>query len=161
VTFENIRLTRSSRMLFRHGLDHIRISNVSIERVPLADGRIPFLSTAEGGPQIGQPGDGPLDDIVVENFRAEGTGDDSVALFDVRGGERAILQNLAISDSFGRGIYMDRATTDVCVRTARLDRNPIQTGDPGFRAGCPGGLPPAARAAEDAAQPAQAMAGSR
>jgi hypothetical protein len=139
VTFENIRLTRSSRMLFRHGLDHIRISNVSIERVPLADGRIPFLSTAEGGPQLGQPNDGPIGDVLVQDFRAEGTGDDGIALFDVTGREGAFVRNVAISDSFGRGIYVDKTTTNVCFRAARLDRNPLQLDNPGFRSACPGG----------------------
>lgn len=136
VTFENIRVTRGSRMLFRRGLDHIRISNLGIERVPLADGRIPFLSTAEGGPQLGQPNDGSLTDVLVENFVAEGTGDDGIALFDVGGATRALIENVRIADSFGRGIYVDRTTTNVCVRSARLDRNPLQLDNPQFRSAC-------------------------
>lgn len=139
VTFENIRVTRGSRMLFRRDLDHIRISNLAIERVPLADGRIPFLSTAEGGPQLGQPNDGPIEDVLVENFRAEGTGDDGIALFDVAGGS-AVVQNAEIADSFGRGIYIDRTTTNICIRATQLDRNPLQIDNPQFRPGCPEGL---------------------
>jgi hypothetical protein len=151
VTFENIRLTRASRMLFRHGLDHIRIANVSIERVPLADGRIPFLSTAEGGPQLGQPNDGPIGDVTVENFRAEGTGDDSIALFDVAGSDRALIANVAIADSFGRGIYVDRTTTNICFRAAQLDRNPLLLDNPAFRSACPAEAQGERRAATPAA----------
>jgi hypothetical protein len=44
--------------------------------------KVPYLSTSEGGPQIGQPNESPLTDAVVENSQFFGTGDDAIVAFD-------------------------------------------------------------------------------
>ena len=54
--------------------------------------------------QIGQPGDGPIYNVTVENLTAENTGDDSVAFFNVVGG--GVIKNCMIKDSFARGILL-------------------------------------------------------
>lgn len=41
------------------------------------------IATSGGGPQIGQPFDPPIKNVVVENLIADGTGDDSIGLFNV------------------------------------------------------------------------------
>ena len=41
------------------------------------------IATSGGGPQIGQPFDAPIKNVVVENLIADGTGDDSIGLFNV------------------------------------------------------------------------------
>ena len=54
--------------------------------------------------QIGQPNDGSIHNVTVENLVAENTGDDSIALFNVASG--GIIKNCDIRDSFARGIFL-------------------------------------------------------
>ena len=57
--------------------------------------------------QIGQPSDGSIYNVTVENVKAENTGDDSIALFNVvKGG---VVRNSRIKDSFARGILLNKS----------------------------------------------------
>jgi len=67
------------------------------------------LSTSGGGPQLGQPHDQPIHNVTVENLRAENTGDDSIAFFNVASG--GVVRNCKISDSFARGILLYNSPT--------------------------------------------------
>ena len=59
--------------------------------------------------QIGQPSDGSIYNVTVENVKAENTGDDSIALFNVvKGG---VVRNCRIKDSFARGILLNKSPT--------------------------------------------------
>ncbi|MCW4462001.1 hypothetical protein OK349_09810 [Sphingomonas sp. BT-65] len=122
ITIENVRFTRASRLLFRNGIDHLRFSNISVERGPAIDGKVPYLSTSEGGPQIGQPTEGPLLDAVVENSRFFGTGDDAIAAFDTTG---LRVSGVRIEDSFARGILLDHTSTTPCIHDTLIDRSPL------------------------------------
>nr|GGH92196.1 hypothetical protein GCM10011355_01120 [Aquisalinus luteolus] len=133
ITVENIRVTRASRMLFRGGVDNITFRNVSIERQASVGGRIPFLSTAEGGPQMGQPDEGPLTNIVVEDMQAFGTGDDPLAAFDVTG---LFVTSSTFSDSFARGILLDDTSTTPCITDTLVERAPIAPENPSYAWGC-------------------------
>ena len=52
------------------------------------------LATPGGGPQLGQPGDPDIANVTVDGVTAVNTGDDSVALFNVKAG--AIVKNCYI-----------------------------------------------------------------
>lgn len=133
IVVENVRFTRASRLLYRNHLDHLRFSNISIERGPAIGGLVPFLSTSEGGPQIGQPNEGPVIDAVVENSQFFGTGDDAIAAFDATGLK---VSNVRIEDSFARGILLDDTTTTSCIRSALIDRSPLTMLNGAFAWGC-------------------------
>ena len=122
VKLRNILLSRQSRMVIRCGLSNIFISNISI--VKEHDDQC--LSTPGGGPQLGQPGDDDIENVVVSNVRAENTGDDSVALFNVVRG--AVIENCFISDSFARGILLRNSVETVLVNNS-LERSHIEYRD--------------------------------
>ena len=52
------------------------------------------LATPGGGPQLGQPDDPNIVNVTVEGVTAVNTGDDSVALFNVKSG--AVVRNCYI-----------------------------------------------------------------
>ena len=113
--FENVVWSRHARGVIRCGISNIRFSNIEIVR----EAEDWCLSSSGGGPQvklqrkllklvhftqIGQPGDGPIYNVTVENLTAENTGDDSIAFFNVAGG--GVINNCTIKDSFARGILL-------------------------------------------------------
>jgi hypothetical protein len=116
-TFDDIKWTQESRGVFRSGFNQIKILNCDVEREPPINGQTPCLSTSGGGPQIGQPNDAPTTGNVVDNYRAEGTGDDSVAFFNGSG----TINNVKIADSFGRGILLYHSP-NVTVTNADVQR---------------------------------------
>ena len=133
VIVENVLLTRASRMLFRKGVDNILFRNVSIDRHSPIGGRIPFLSTAAGGAQMGQPNEGPLRNVVVERMLTKGTGDDPLAAFDVVG---LRVSDSEFHDSFARGILLNRTSTTPCIKRTLVNRSPLLAENPSFKWGC-------------------------
>lgn len=108
--FDHVRWTEHSRGVIRGGLSNISVTNCRVDRSPLAPQSGPTkrvlgqcMSTSGGGPQLGQPNDPIIYDIVVQNYTAAGTGDDAVALFHVG---RAVVTDCHIEDSFARGILL-------------------------------------------------------
>ena len=90
IVLKDLVLSRQSRMVLRCGISNIVVSNVSILREHPAQ----CLSTPGGGPQLGQPYDEDIHNVTVDGVRAENTGDDSVALLNVKTG--AIVKNCNI-----------------------------------------------------------------
>ena len=43
-----------------------------------------LIATSGDGPNVGQPEDPPVTNVVIDHVVAEGTGDDSIALFNVK-----------------------------------------------------------------------------
>jgi hypothetical protein len=101
VVFDDVAWSRVTRGVFR-GVNDIKILNCAILRDPPVDGHLPCLSSAAGGPQIGQPRDPPTTGDIVQNFTSAGTGDDSLAFFNASGS----VSNVTISDAFARGILL-------------------------------------------------------
>jgi hypothetical protein len=91
IKFENILWTHLSRGVFRY-VNKITIRNYHVAKAPAIEGQVPALSTPSGGPQIGQPWDGNVKDVLVENSTFDGTGDDAIALFNV---ENAVVYGIA------------------------------------------------------------------
>jgi hypothetical protein len=120
VTFDDVLWTRASRGVFRGGMSDVHILNSAIRRDPPVDGQSPCLSSAGGGPQIGQPNDPPTSGNVVRNFTAEGTGDDAVAFFNASGK----IENATISGSFARGILLINSP-DVVINSVHMDASPL------------------------------------
>jgi len=133
IRVENVRFTRASRLLLRGGIDDIRFSNIAMERMPAIGGRVPFLSTAEGGPQLGQPGEGPLTNVHIESAFIEGVGDDAIGAFDVTG---LTVTGSTFVDSFARGLLLDATSTTPCIHDSLLDRNPLLPENTSFLFGC-------------------------
>ena len=84
ILFERVKWTRQSRGVFRLGTNDVTIKDCEISRDNPIDGRGWCLSTSGGGPQFGQPNDPYMHKVRVINFFAEGTGDDSLAFFNVK-----------------------------------------------------------------------------
>jgi hypothetical protein len=101
--------TEHSRGVLRGGISDITFEDTAVRKSSLAPsyGLAPCLATPGGGPQLGQPDDMPIDRIVVRNHTSEGTGDDAIALFNVKTGE---LAGNHLNDSFARGIYLYKST---------------------------------------------------
>lgn len=133
ILVENVLVRRGSRMLMRYGIDHVRFTNVGIFRDPPVGGRIPFLSTSEGGPQIGDVTVAAVSDITFEKMHIEGPGDDGLGIFNVNG---LSVTDSVIEDSFARGILLDTVTTTPCIRSTAVDRSPIMTLNGAFAWGC-------------------------
>ncbi len=167
IVVENVRLTRATRIVFRGGtvsgatMDNVRISNVAVERGPAIGGKIPFIASAEGGPQFfglllptpapsptptptpapycpaasgGEPAiSTPMHNAVVENSDLVATGDDALGMFNVDG---FTMTGTNIGDGLGRGIAFANGATTPCIR-ALINRAPIYTDQsPGFTWGC-------------------------
>jgi hypothetical protein len=122
--FEDIMWTGETRGVFRGGFDHIRISDCMINRADPINGQAPALSSPGGGPQIGQPNDPPVTDVVVENCYIEGTGDDAVGFFNATG----VLRNTVIHDAFTRLLLYNspgiRLEGNTLIRTPIFYDNP-------------------------------------
>ena len=84
ILFERVKWTRQSRGVFRLGTNDVTIKDCEISRDPPIDGRGWCLSSSGGGPQFGQPNDLFMHRVKVISFYAEGTGDDSLAFFNVK-----------------------------------------------------------------------------
>jgi hypothetical protein len=92
-----------------------QVYNSTIERGPPVQGQAQCLSTQSGGLQFGQPTDPPVYGNLVYGLKSQGTGDDSIAMFNDIGGTRKpgggyypqtlILQS-AIGNSFARDILL-------------------------------------------------------
>ena len=117
VHFDRLRFKGSSRGVFRCQVSNIRVSNNIIKK----ENKGWCLATSADGPNIGQPDDPPVFDATVENLIAEGTGDDSVAFFNVK---RGVIRNCKIRDSFARGILLYKSE-DVLLNNNILSRCPL------------------------------------
>merc|ERR1711962_193379 len=118
IVFESITWSRQSRGVIRCGASNLRFSNITIRRDHEGD----CLSPSGGGPQLGQPHDQPIHNVTVENLRAENTGDDSIAFFNVASG--GVVRNSNISDSFARGILLYNSPTTV-LEGNEVERCPV------------------------------------
>ncbi len=101
ITFDDVAWSRVTRGVFRF-VNGVKILNAAILPEPPVHGQAPCLSSAAGGPQIGQPRDPPTTGDVVDNFTSTGTGDDSLAFFNASG----TASHITIADSFARGILL-------------------------------------------------------
>ena len=119
-TFDHVLWTRATRGVFRGGMNNVHILDSMIRRDAPVYGQSPCLSSAGGGPQIGQPRDPPTTGNVVQNFYAEGTGDDSLAFFNASG----TVSNVTISGSFARGILLFNSP-GVAVSNVHMDASPL------------------------------------
>jgi hypothetical protein len=129
VTFDHIIWTEFSRGVFRAGSSNNTVMNSAIVRGPAIGGQTPCLSTSDGGPQFGQPGE-PTYGNTVSNFSAQATGDDAVAFFDDEGGTgftpqpaQSVIENLDIENSFARFVLV--ASTAGASRPSLIIREPI------------------------------------
>ncbi len=101
IFFSNVIWFQESRGAFRH-VNKVHVGNSKILRAPAINGQVPCLSTPDGGPQVGQPGDGPITGANVEDCYFVGTGDDGIAFFNSTG----VARNNYIQDAFARGINL-------------------------------------------------------
>ena len=100
--FDTIKWTYTSRGVFRR-VNNIKILNCIIAKLPSLYEHAPFMATPGGGPQIGNPQDQAIHNVLIDNLVVQSTGDDSLAFFNVDNG---IIKNCRISDSFSRGILL-------------------------------------------------------
>jgi hypothetical protein len=119
VVFDDVAWSRLTRGVFR-GVNDVRILNAAILRDPPVDGQVPCLSTAAGGPQIGQPRDPPTTGDIVQNFTSAGTGDDALAFFNASGS----VSHVTITDSFARGILLYHSP-GVALSDIHVERAPV------------------------------------
>lgn len=122
VAFERVRWTQHSRGVVRGGISNVRFEDTVVERPPPVAGITPCLATAGGGPQIGQPGDGPVYNVTVRNHTSTATGDDSIALFRVQTGS---VTGCSVRDSFVHGIVLYTCAPGVRVSGNTVLRCPI------------------------------------
>lgn len=119
VRFESVRWLGHSRGVV-YDTDNIAVTNTRIERGARVNGVIPFLATNGGGPQL-TGGTRVVYNVSVRNHTAVGTGDDSIALFNVGSGE---VSGCNITDSYARGILLV-GSDNVAVHNNTLLRCPI------------------------------------
>ncbi len=84
LVFENLLMTKLSRVKIRGGISNVRFTNVSTRRVEVG-GRIACYAS-DAGPQFGHAGDGFVENIIMENCYFENTTDDGSAFQDVISG---------------------------------------------------------------------------
>ena len=85
------------------------VTNSQILRRAAIGGQQPAMSTPSGGPQFGQPGDTyTLGNILVNNFTAVATGDDTIAVFNDTT-STSTLENTTIYSGFARTINLDNS----------------------------------------------------
>ena len=137
LVFERMKWTHSTRGVFRMGTSNVRFSDCRIERSPAINGQTPCLSSAAGGPQLGQDGDPVSTNMVIERCYIESTGDDCVGIFHVNGGR---VVDCVFRDSFARGILMTEMASNIRISgSTSVSRGPIEgAGDAGVDA-----IPPA------------------
>ena len=92
-----------------------QVYNSSIERGPPVDGTVACLSSQSGGMQFGHPIDPPIYGNAVYGLHADGTGDDSIAMFNDIGGTsdghggyypQSTIRHSVIGSSFARDILL-------------------------------------------------------
>jgi hypothetical protein len=115
IAFEDIEWVGRSRGTFRGGIGHVHIARNVVNRGPPVHGQTPCLSTPGGGPQLGNPGDPPSEDDLVEDSRYTATGDDAIAFFSATGTAR----NNFVTDSFCRGILLYKSPA------VKLEKNEV------------------------------------
>lgn len=117
IVFEDCLWTHRSRGVFKNGCTNIRFSRCRIERLSAINGRVPCLATPGGGPQIGQPNDPRIGDVVIEDCNFYSCGDDNLALFNVDG---AIIRNTYAYNSFAANIKLYRCT-DIVIENTEVE----------------------------------------
>ncbi|MEX0980473.1 MAG: T9SS type A sorting domain-containing protein [Bacteroidales bacterium] len=117
IVFEDCLWTHRSRGVFKNGCTSIRFSRCRIERIPALNGRVPCLATPGGGPQIGQPKDPRISDVVIEDCNFNSCGDDNLALFNVDG---AIIRNTYSYNSFAANIKLYRCN-DIVIENTEVE----------------------------------------
>lgn len=120
IAFRNVRWTGHSRGVVRD-CHNVEFRNTRVDRETDVDGQIPFLSTNGGGPQI-LGYSFASQNVTVVNHTSVGTGDDSVALFNVASG---LVSDCHIADSFARGILLCAVGPAVVVQNNSMTRCPI------------------------------------
>lgn len=109
IVFDDVRWTRRSRGVFRSGTTDVQIFDSQIIPDPPILGEKVCMASSGGGPQIGQPHDGPTWGNIIDNLRALNTGDDSIAVFNGhdRNGQVGIsIRGTTIRNSFARSINL-------------------------------------------------------
>ena len=122
VAFVNVRWLGHSRGAIID-TSNVLFRNTCVERLPTpaAGSEVPLLATNAGGPQI-LGNTQPVYNVTVVNYTATATGDDSLALFNVRSG---VVSGCHISDAFGRGIVMCSSSAVRLGGGNELVRNPL------------------------------------
>lgn len=116
ITFENIKLTHSTRIVTRGSTNKIKYKGCSILNGDPINGQTPCISASLGGVQVNQYGDPIVDDVVIEDYYAERTGDDPFALYSVTG---AKLKNIEIRGDAPTRIDKDASNT--CIDNLLLE----------------------------------------
>lgn len=109
--------TDHSRVVFREVNEVAVIANQIRRRLPI-NGVTPFLSTPEGGPQLGQPADPPVTGMRVHQLYADATGDDPVAFFNATG----TVSDSTLRDSFSGRCILEMGPTSLTKTNNTLDR---------------------------------------
>lgn len=122
VAFVNVRWLGHSRGAIID-TSNVLFSNTCVDRMPppVAGSEVPLLASNAGGPQI-LGNNQPVFNVTVVNHTSTATGDDSLALFNVRTG---LITGCHIRDAFGRGIVMCSSGHAVQVSGNELVRNPL------------------------------------
>jgi hypothetical protein len=122
ISFVRTTWTEHSRGVLRGGISDITFEGTAVRKSSLAPSSgLPLcLATPGGGPQLGQPDDGPIHNIVVKNHSSASTGDDAIACFNVKSGE---ISGSNIADAFARGIYLYKSSPTLSEN--RLQRCPV------------------------------------
>jgi hypothetical protein len=119
IGFNNITWQDESRGVWRD-VTYAYVTNSAIVQRPAISGQAWVLSVPDGGPQIGQPGDGAYStqNPTVSNFTASNTGDDTLAIFNDNAGSSCVVgtgvdctgsatfSNITIKNSFVRDINL-------------------------------------------------------
>lgn len=121
VAFLNVRWLGHSRGAVID-TSNVLFRNTRVDRLPppAVGSEVPLLASNAGGPQI-LGNSQPVFNLTVVNHTSTATGDDSLALFNVRTG---LIAGCHIKDAFGRGIVMCSSSA-VQVSGNELARNPL------------------------------------
>jgi hypothetical protein len=122
IHFESCKWTRKTRGVIRCGISNVSFIDCHFDRGPKVGGRTPVMASPGGGPQIGQPNDDEIFNVLVENCTFISSGDDNVAFFNVTGGA---IRNIVSKDAFARGILLYEAKT-ICLENNEVVRCPIR-----------------------------------
>jgi hypothetical protein len=107
IVFNGITWTKNTRCALR-GISNVQILNSTIKKPAAINGQMACLASSEGGPQIlGNRGEPPVTGNIVDNFQADGTGDDSIAFLNATG----VVRNSRLSGSFARCILLYNSPT--------------------------------------------------
>lgn len=121
IHFESCKWTRKTRGVLRCEISNVSFIDCHFDRGPKVGGRTPVMASPGGGPQIGQPYDNEIYNVVVENCTFISSGDDNVALFHVNGG---VIRNIVSKDAFARGILLNQSK-NICLENNVVERSPI------------------------------------